>query len=250
MISDSTTAAAPHNVVSQCVVQKKLCERSSCCWKRIRNIHEHHINLYESAMIDRRTVGCWAKRVMASETGKTEFHAMPHWGCLVTAASPEILQHADTIICDDWWITTWQLAFHLSVSKGSVSRTILRSWIFEGVNEMGFSEPHSWTKNPENLFIWSHWHVLNLAYYNRWNVDPSFGLGSDTQSMEWHHPHSPRAKKLKKSPSPGEVMITLFWHCEGVILVNAMLQWETVNSNAYIRTLTELRNCFTWIQRH
>ena len=52
-------------------------------------------------MIDRSTVGCWANRVMASETGKAEFHAIPHRGCLVTAVSPEILQHADTIICND-----------------------------------------------------------------------------------------------------------------------------------------------------
>ena len=66
-----------------------------------RNIHEHNLILYGSAMIKRSTVGCWAERVMACETGKAEFHAMPHWGCLVIAASPEILQLADTIICDD-----------------------------------------------------------------------------------------------------------------------------------------------------
>jgi len=52
-----------------------------------------------------------------------------------------------------------------------------------------------------------------------------------------------QGKKLEKSLSLDGVMITVFWHCEGVILVNVMLQWETVNSNAYIRTLTELRNC-------
>jgi hypothetical protein len=53
-----------------------------------------------------------------------------------------------------------------------------------------------------------------------------------------------QGKKLKKSLSLGEVMIIVFWHCEGVILVIAMLKWERVNSNAYIRTLTELRNHF------
>jgi len=40
-------------------------------------------------------------------------------------------------------------------------------------------------------------------------------------------------------------MITVFWHCEGVILVIVMLKLETVNSNAYIRTLTELSNEFS-----
>lgn len=57
-------------------------------------------------------------------------------------------------------------------------------------------------------------------------------------------------KKLKKSPSPGEVMITVFWHCEGVVFVNVMHKLETFNSNAYIRTLTELRNHFKRIQPH
>jgi len=59
-----------------------------------------------------------------------------------------------------------------------------------------------------------------------------------------------QGKKLKKSLSPGEVMITVFWHCAGVILVIAMLKWETVNSSAYIRTLSELRNHFKQIQPH
>jgi hypothetical protein len=39
---------------------------------------EHHLNLYGSATIDRSTVDCWARRVMASKTGKAEFPAMPH----------------------------------------------------------------------------------------------------------------------------------------------------------------------------
>jgi hypothetical protein len=44
-----------------------------------RNIHKHHLNLYGSAiMIDRSTVGCWGNRMMASETGRAEFPAMPH----------------------------------------------------------------------------------------------------------------------------------------------------------------------------
>jgi len=136
-ISDRcTTAAAPHSVVSQCVVQTTFCERSSCCWERISEKHPRTpFKSLWKCLIDRSTVGCWVKRVMASETGKAEFHAMPHWGCLVTTVNPEILQHADTIVCDDWWITTWQLALHLSISKGSVSHTIwdigyLKVWMW------------------------------------------------------------------------------------------------------------------------
>jgi hypothetical protein len=36
----------------------------------MRNLHKHLCNVYGSAEVDRHTVGCWAKRVMASRTGK------------------------------------------------------------------------------------------------------------------------------------------------------------------------------------
>jgi hypothetical protein len=45
--------------------------------------------------------------------------------------------------------------------------------------------------------------------------------------MEWHHPQSPQKKKIKKSPSVSIVMITVFWDCEGEILLAAMLKGET-----------------------
>jgi hypothetical protein len=35
-------------------------------------------------------------------------------------------------------------------------------------------------------------------------------------------------------------MITLFWDCEEIILMDAMPKGETVYSEVYIRTLTEL----------
>jgi hypothetical protein len=45
--------------------------------------------------------------------------------------------------------------------------------------------------------------------------------------MEWHFPQSLQKKKLKNSSSAGKLMITVFWDCEGVIVVDAMLTGET-----------------------
>jgi hypothetical protein len=44
-------------------------------------------------------------------------------------------------------------------------------------------------------------------------------------------------------------MVTVFWDCEGVILVNEIQRGETVTPNAYIRTLPELRKRFRGIRR-
>jgi hypothetical protein len=40
----------------------------------VRNIHKRLCNVYGSATVDRSTVGRWAKRATASETGKPERH--------------------------------------------------------------------------------------------------------------------------------------------------------------------------------
>jgi Transposase. len=49
--------------------------------------------------------------------------------------------------------------------------------------------------------------------------------------------------------SAGKVMIIIFWDCEGVIRVGAMLRQETINSDTYIKTPTELRKHFKQVWR-
>jgi histone-lysine N-methyltransferase SETMAR len=59
--------------------------------------------------------------------------------------------------------------------------------------------------------------------------------------MEGHHPLSPRKKKFMTSPSAGKVMIAVFWDIDGVILVDVTAGGETINSDAYIKTLQKLK---------
>jgi hypothetical protein len=71
-----------------------------------------------------------------------------------------------------------------------------------------------------------------------------FELETKMQTMEWRHPQSLQKKKFKKSPSAGRVMITVFWDCEGVILVDAMPRRETINADTYVSMLTEFTKHF------
>jgi hypothetical protein len=43
---------------------------------------------------------------------------------------------------------------------------------------------------------------------------------------------------------PENVMITIFWDTDGVILVDVMARGETISSNAYIKTLQELKELY------
>ena len=69
-------------------------------------------------------------------------------------------------------------------------------------------------------------------------------------SIQWYHPESPRKKKIKNSLSTDKCMITAFRDCGGVILVDAMPRGETINPDAYIRTLKELRKRFKPVRPH
>jgi hypothetical protein len=42
------------------------------------------------------------------------------------------------------------------------------------------------------------------------------------QSMEWHHTTFPRKKKFKAFLSASKIMATVFWDCEGVILIEVL----------------------------
>jgi hypothetical protein len=61
----------------------------------VRGIQKRLCNVYGSAVVNRSTVGHWAKKVTDSETEKAELCVLPCSGHRVTAVSPEMLQHAD-----------------------------------------------------------------------------------------------------------------------------------------------------------
>jgi hypothetical protein len=74
-----------------------------------------------------------------------------------------------------------------------------------------------------------------IAAYETWlhHYEPK----SKAQSMAWKRPASPVAKKFKSQPSAGRIMLTIFWHMEGAILVYFITEGETVNSQNYCDVL-------------
>ena len=64
---------------------------------------------------------------------------------------------------------------------------------------------------------------------------------SKRRSMQWRHPTSPKPKKFKSQKSAAKIMVTVFWNAQGLILVDFMPRGETINSEAYIETLKNLK---------
>jgi len=139
-----------------------------------------------------------------------------------------MLQRADGIIHADRHITSRQLAVQLSVSNGSAMAII---------DALGYSKvcarlfPRSLTNENRRQKK-----AMCSALLERFDAEGEAFLsrivtGDETwahhyepetkrQSMEWHHPQSPRKKKFKTTSSAGKVMITVFWDNDGVNLVD------------------------------
>lgn len=151
----------------------------------------------------------------------------------------------DTSWTDNWCSVIW-------MNKGSVSH-IIEDLGYMPVCMQWVPQRQLNTKLREKPFL-SWWHVLTL----RERPYPTllqqlklhFGPLTSRQSIEWHHHPSPWNNKFKRSPSVSTVMITVFWHCEGVILVDVIERGEALSSDTYIRMLTELRKCFRWVWPH
>jgi hypothetical protein len=115
MFSPNTASVTDSRFKQWAVIEFLVHENES-----VVNIHKHLCAVYGSCVVDRSTVGLWAKRVKASGSAETELRDLPHAGRPATANTPDMLNHADAIICADRHITTWQLALQLSISNGSV----------------------------------------------------------------------------------------------------------------------------------
>jgi len=64
---------------------------------------------------------------------------------------------------------------------------------------------------------------------------------SKQQSLHWKHTGLPKRKKFKQMFSTREIMCTLFWDRQGVLLVEFLPQGTTINSAVYCETLKKLR---------
>jgi len=208
------------------------------------NIHKLLCAVYGSCAVE-----CWVRRVKASGSGETELHDRPLHGHPATATSPDMLLCANGIIHADRRITNRQLTIQLSVSKGSAMAIIDAS---------GYSKvcarrvPQSLTTEHRcqrkaicsELLKRSDAEGEALLYRiitgdETWahHYEPE----TKKQSMEWHHPQSPRKEKFKMTPSAGKAMITVFWDIDVVILVDVMARGETINLDMHVKTLQKLK---------
>ena len=72
-----------------------------------------------------------------------------------------------------------------------------------------------------------------------------FDPESKMQSKQWKHPGSPPPKEFMRVHSAGKVMASIFWHSQGVIMIDYLEQGRTINGAYYAFELRRLHQEIT-----
>lgn len=64
---------------------------------------------------------------------------------------------------------------------------------------------------------------------------------SKQESMQWHIKGTPHPKKFKVMPSAGKVMATIFWDCDGILLIDYKEKGVNITGGYYANILCQLR---------
>jgi hypothetical protein len=67
---------------------------------------------------------------------------------------------------------------------------------------------------------------------------------SKQKSVEWSHTSTPTKTKFKHNTSMRKIMCTVFWHRQGVLLVDFVPLGSTINAGVYCDTLKQLSRTF------
>lgn len=64
---------------------------------------------------------------------------------------------------------------------------------------------------------------------------------SKQESMQWHKKGTPPPKKFKVSESAGKLMATVFWDCEGILLIDYKEKGRSITGEYYAAILEKLK---------
>lgn len=194
-----------------------------------------------------RTIYNW---ISAFKSGRESAEDLLRSGRPTTATSSENVACVEALLMEDQRITVDQLALAVGISIGSV-HGILHDHLGMGKVSARWVPKLLSKENKKQRVVDC---KKLLAIYNKDSEDfftqivtgdeswfHYYEPESKEQSKQWKHPDSPPPKKAKAQQSAGKRMATVFWDCEGILLIEWLPEGKAINSDYYIEVLKKLR---------
>jgi histone-lysine N-methyltransferase SETMAR len=189
----------------------------------------------------------WVRRFKDGDLS-LEDHARP--GQAHVVVKPENVAAVDVLIQKDRRITVSTLSHETGLSIGSIHtivhdhlgyRKICAQWVPKLLSEeqrdnrAGMSLMHleRYVKEGEGF--------LDMIVAGDETWCPHFQPETKKRSMQWKHANSPPPKKFMGTVRSSKIMVTVFFDCKGLLLLDFLPKGTTINAKQYCSTLDKLR---------
>jgi len=210
------------------------------------DIHRRLLNVYGDQTVDVGTVRRWVARF---SIGDSDVKDKPRSRRPCTSVTPRNEERLDQFICANRRITTTELCTELKIGFNALEtmvatleyRKVCARWV-----PRMLTREHKEHRMQVCQDLLHQYEAEGDSFLDRITTGDKtcchhYEPESKRQSMEWRHVNSPSTKKFKTLPSVGKVMYTVFWDRKGAILLHFLEPGQTINSDRYIATVTQLK---------
>lgn len=213
-----------------------------------RNIHQELLSVYGGSSPSYATVANWHRKFGC---GQESLEDDPREGRPSTALSPENIAAVEALILTDRRIKIQQIAHELGISEERVGTIIHEHlgmsklsarWVprmltpFDKHRRVETSQRFIDMCEEEGDDIFSRIITTDETWIHQY--DPE----SKQESMQWTKRGEKPPRKFKVQKSQLKIMATIFWDCEGILLIDYLPKGTTMNGQYYADLLTRLRS--------
>lgn len=168
----------------------------------------------------------------------------------VEATSPDYIKLVEKIILEDGRVKVNSIAQKTNLSIGTVHTIIHDHLNMSKVSARWV--PRMLTPLQKETRVACCSDFIDLCGENPDDVIQKIVTGDETwvhhydpeskqESMQWHIKGTPHPKKFKVTPSAGKVMATIFWDCDGILLIDYKDKSVNITGAYYANILRQLR---------
>lgn len=211
-------------------------------------IHKKILKVLKEDAPSFSTIHRWASQF---RRGHTTIEDDPRSGRPKTATTPQIIQKIHDMVLDDRRLKVREIASAAGISAERVwhilhedlkMRKLCARWvphlltIDEKRIRMKFSQSCLDRLNLNETDFMSRIVTIDETWIHHYTPETT------AQSKQWVEAGSSAPKSLKKGPSAGKVMASVFWDSKGILLLDYLEKGKTITSAYYVSLLNQLND--------
>lgn len=214
-----------------------------------QQIHEQLQNIYGTEALSRTQVYFWAAE---TRRGRISVRDEERSGRPADATSTLNIEAVKKLVMENRRIKVWELAAETGLASGTIF-TILHEhlllskvsarWVprnlsaFDKQRRVDCASAALALMNEDQEKFFARIVTGDETWLRNW--DPE----TKQESMQWKHTDSPVPKKFRTQPSAQKVMATIFWDCEGILMIDYLPKKTTITGEYYATLIKKLREC-------